>query len=179
MAQTRVIEACVTAVKRLTGFLPGKGTVQRFSMAALWQEMFRRTYDSELRTESDETVRSLYEATPERFDAVGREVLAVLQRDGWLDDVEVRGNSVEIRQPSSQRALMRLRWRAERPVAKVLAFLRLLKNSATFGDWLPYALWKVERHTGIAIELSERQRRHPLIFGWPVIYRLFRQRGLR
>jgi hypothetical protein len=73
----------------------------------------------------------------------------------------------------------RLRWRLERPGAKVLAFFRLLKNSVTFGDWLPYALWKIQRHTGREVVLSERQRRHPLIFAWPVIIRLFRDRSLR
>ena len=28
--------------------------------------------------------------------------------------------------------------------------------------------------TAVRVELSERQRRHPLVFGWPVILRLIR-----
>ena len=55
------------------------------------------------------------------------------------------------------------------PGLQRLGLLRLLKTAYTFGDWVPYVLWKLERHTGRTIELSPRQRRHPLIFGWPII----------
>jgi hypothetical protein len=55
----------------------------------------------------------------------------------------------------------------------------LLKSAATFGDWLPYVLWKLERHGGTRIELTDRQRRHPLIWGWPVLWRVLRRRDLR
>jgi len=81
-------------------------------------------------------------------------------------------------QPRRRRAL-RLRWLLTRPLAKGLAVLRLFKTATTFGDWLPYALWKLERHSGATVELSERQRRHPLIFAWPVIFGLLRRRALR
>ena len=57
--------------------------------------------------------------------------------------------------------------------------MRLLKTAFTFGDWVPYVLWKLERHTGRRIEPSERQRRHPLIFGWPIILPLLLRRNLR
>ena len=56
----------------------------------------------------------------------------------------------------------------------VVAVLGLLKTAFTFGDWVPYVLWKIERHTAVRVEVSERQRRHPLIFGWPVIFRVLR-----
>ncbi len=44
---------------------------------------------------------------------------------------------------------------------------------------MPYALWKLERHTGTHIEYSERQRRHPFIWGWPLVFRVLRNRDLR
>ena len=66
-----------------------------------------------------------------------------------------------------------------RPVAKALACLGLVKTAATFGDWVPYVLWKLERQSGVQIEVSEAQRRHPLLFGWPVLIRLLRLRVLR
>ena len=56
---------------------------------------------------------------------------------------------------------------------------RLLKTAFTFGDWLPYVLWKVERHSGKPVPFSERQRRHPLVFGWPLLFKLLRNRQLR
>ena len=54
-----------------------------------------------------------------------------------------------------------------------------MKTAGTFDDWVPYILWKVERHSGEPVEVTDRQRRHPLIFGWPVLFRLLRRRVLR
>ncbi len=178
-AESAVARATVTLVQRLGVFLPGRGSVQRFSLAALWQEALRRTYGAELRTESPETVRSHYEADPERYDTVGLEALATLEREGWIDELHVRGPAVEVRMPPGRALRARWRWRALRPWAKALAFLRLIKSAFTFGDWLPYALWKLERHTGVRVEPTPRQRRHPLIYGWPVLFRLLRERSLR
>ena len=86
---------------------------------------------------------------------------------------------VEVEMPPRRRRLARWRWSLLRPVAKATMLLRLLKTAFTFGDWLPYALWKLERHSGVRIEPTERQRAHPLIFGWPVIARVLFTRTLR
>jgi hypothetical protein len=179
LAITCAAQAIVTLVQRLSVFLPVTGQVQRFSLAALWHYAFARTYGSELRPESTETVRTIYEGLPERYDEAGGLALRELHDAGWIRELSFRGTSVEVEIPAFRRLLGRWRWHLERPIAKLLAFVRLLKNSATFGDWLPYALWKVQRHTGVEVELTERQRRHPLIFAWPVIFRLLRERSLR
>ena len=57
------------------------------------------------------------------------------------------------------------------------ALLRWPKHLVTFDGWLDYVLAKIERHTGRALPLSPRARRHPLIFGWADLLRL-RQQGL-
>jgi len=172
-------QALLTFARRLAVFLPAKGRVQRFSLASFWRDALRRTYGAELRGESIETIRSLYDADPERYDVVAAQALEVLAADGFLDAVAIRGNAVEIEMPRGRRRLARLRWQLTWPFAKALAALRLLKTATTFGDWLPYALWKFERHSGVKIEVSERQRRHPLVFGWPVILRILARRELR
>ena len=177
--RTCAAEAIVTLVRRLAVFLPVKGRIQRYSMTALWQEAFARTYSSELRTESPEAVRAIYEADPERYDEAGRAALEILVEREWIDSASFRGGSVEVAMPRWRRASARWRWSLERPLAKSLAFARLLKNSTTFGEWLPYVLWKLQRHTGVEVALSDRQRRHPLIFAWPVLFRLLWQRSLR
>ena len=174
-----VAQAVRTLVRRLGVFLPARAGEQRYSMAALWQEAFRRTYGAELRSESEATVRGLYEAQRERYDRAGALALMSLAEEGFLTHVELLGNSAHLQMPPSRLRGERLRWRALWPVAKGLAVLRLFKTAATFGDWLPYALWKLERHTGVHIEPTERQRRHPLIFGWPVILRILAGKKLR
>ena len=128
--------AIATLVRRLAVFLPARGNLQRFTSAALWQEAFRRTYASELRTESEVTVRSNYEADPERYDEVAALALAQLRAEGWLDRVEPYGRAFEVEMRPLRRRLARLRWHLERPFCKGLAFVRLLKNATTFGDWL-------------------------------------------
>lgn len=181
-ARRFVVDCCaqsiVTLFRRLGPFLPAQGDVQRFSPAALWQEAFRRTYGAELRTETEETVRSNYEAAPERYDAVVGPGLEMLREQGWLTEVAARGPSFEVTLDSARRRRARLRWHLERPLGKLLAFARLVKNATTFGDWVPYVLWKLERHTGRPIEASERQRRYPFLFGWPVLFRLIWRRDI-
>ncbi|MCC6750767.1 MAG: hypothetical protein IT371_24130 [Deltaproteobacteria bacterium] len=44
--------------------------------------------------------------------------------------------------------------------------LRWPKFALTVDDWLQIELDKLERNHGVRLELTERERRHPLIFGW-------------
>ena len=110
---------------------------------------------------------------------LARLALGVLAAEGVLESVEERGGAVETHRPRTAIAWGRWRWRLLRPAAKGLAFLRLLKSATTFGDWLPYILWKVERHSGQKVEVTDRQRRHPILLGLPVLVRLVRQGILR
>ena len=182
-ARTRMIHAVaqahLTAVKRLCVFMPASERSQRYSLAAFWQEAFRRTYTSEMRGEKPETIRAIYRSNPGRYDDVGRAALGDLEASGWIERVSERGDSVEVQLTRRRRILGQWRWHLTRPLAKALAFTRLIKSATTFGDWVPYILWKVERHSGVHIELSDRQRRHPFLFGWPILLRLLTQRELR
>jgi len=56
---------------------------------------------------------------------------------------------------------------------------RLLKHPFLYDGWLDYLLRKVERHTGQRIELTARERRHPLLFLWPRVIRFLRTRPQR
>ncbi len=171
-------EAVLTLVKRLGVFLPAQGRAQRFSPAALWHEAFRRTYASELRPEPEETIRANYEADPLRYDALAGFALESLHEEGWIDELTRHGPAFQVSMSPHRRRAARLRWHLARPFWKLLAFTRLVKNATTFGDWVPYVLWKLERHTGRKLEISERQRRHPFLYGWPVLARLLWQRDI-
>lgn len=48
---------------------------------------------------------------------------------------------------------------------------RWLKHVLSFEGWLDYILRKANRHGGEPLELSERERRWPLIFLWPRVFR--------
>jgi hypothetical protein len=178
-ARERVIGAAAdairTAVIRGLGLLPSNGRDALFTPEDLWTALFRETYGSELRTESDDSVRRLYRANAQRYDRVLDAVLDEFEAR-QLIELERRGRT---RVVSDAAELLARPRRARRVVAKGIGAVQLVKSAVTFGDWMPYALWKLERHTGTRLEPSERQRRHPFLFGWPLVVRALAKRDLR
>jgi hypothetical protein len=53
---------------------------------------------------------------------------------------------------------------------------RWLKHVLSFEGWLDYILRKAHRHGGEPVELTDRERRWPLIFLWPRLFRYLRAR---
>lgn len=166
-------EAAMTMISRMLALHPEATTVED-----LWQAGFATTYTTELRVESAETIRSVYEAAPARYEQVTALAVEALARRGLVQG-RVDGRQLQVRMPEAARRAIVASWKRKLAVNKALYAARLVKSALTFGDWLPYALWKLERHSGVAIALTERQRRHPLIWGWPVIFRLIRARTLK
>lgn len=167
-----------TALLRALPLFPDERGRQQLRSEDFWPALFADTYASELRTESPRTIHGLYHSAPGRFDRALQLSLETLEGEGVLG---VHGGGSEIVVTQSPGALTRARRirRIRGPVARLLSIAQLLKSAITFGDWVPYALWKLERHTGTRIELSERQRRHPFLFAWPEIFRVLRSRALR
>jgi hypothetical protein len=166
-------EAVLTMVGRMLALHPEAATVED-----LWQAGFATTYTTELRVESAETIRSVFAAAPERYVAVTTLAVECLVRRGLVQG-RVEGPQLQVRMPEAARRAIVASWNRKIRVAKTLYAARLVKSALTFGDWLPYALWKLHRHSGVTIELTERQRRHPLVWGWPVIFRLLRAQTLK
>ncbi|HIF93732.1 MAG: hypothetical protein ABGX04_04820 [Myxococcales bacterium] len=174
-----VANAILTMIGRLVCILPERDDEFRFSLAAFWQEAFRRIYDSERRPQSDEIISALYSVDQERYNAVASFALQQLASDGHFAKAAPQARSFRVAMSKSGRRQSRLRWRVMRSFARSLRLIRLAKTAITIQDWVPYVLWKIERHTGRRIELSERQQRHPWIFAWPIILPLLFRRNLR
>jgi hypothetical protein len=146
-----------------------------FTSAMLWQQGLALTYRSELRAENPAGVATMYEQGAAHF-------------DGVLDAYAGSPHAVVARQPEGRFVLRsaqtpgwrgRCGWLARRIQGKLLSVARLCKAAVTFDDPLDYLLWKIERHSGIYIEPSARQRRHPLVFAWPLLWRLYRRGAFR
>jgi hypothetical protein len=71
----------------------------------------------------------------------------------------------------------RLRLRAYFWRSLVRATVRWAKHIVTFEGWLDYIVRKVQRHEGTALELSPRERRLPLLFLWPRLFRYLRHKN--
>jgi hypothetical protein len=172
-------QSAMTMVLRMAALLADDGGRAQFTAETLWQRGFRETYKTEMRTERRDTIASIYRAAPQRYDRVAALALQALDAQGALRLESAESGTFRIAMSAQGRRALVSGWRWRRPVAKALYVPRLIKSAITFGDWLPYALWKLARHTGVHVELSERQRRHPFVFAWPVIFRLLRERSLR
>jgi hypothetical protein len=170
--------AAVTMVRTALAFQQDLSS-SRLETESLWQEGFRATYATELRTERPETIRELYAADPARYDRVASLAIDRLARQGELAVARDPDGKIRVQLDIARFETLGRRWRLRSRAAKCVYLLRLVKSAFTFGDWLPYALFKLGRHTGVVVELTPLQRRYPLIFGWPVVFRLLRSQKLR
>ncbi len=160
--------AATTFIKRV---LPAMG--DQFSSADLWTRGLALTYQCELRTESSDRGESIYDFNPAYYDGV---------TDAYaLSNTSLSSAGALYSNQSSRfsRKLSPLTWWLRRVQGKLLSALRLVKAAFTFNEPLEYLLWKIERHSGIYIEPTQRQLRHPLIFAWPLLWRLYRRGAFR
>ena len=63
--------------------------------------------------------------------------------------------------------------------SKLRATLRWFKYVLLYEGWLDYILQKIRRRSGVTVELTDRERRWPLIFLWPKALRYLRSRPQR
>jgi hypothetical protein len=127
---------------------------------AVWRRAFEETYRAEVRSEGADRAAELVSADAERY----RRVYAVA-RDaiGFADDAH-------------QCAVA---WRRRRRISKLLNFARLAKATFTFDGALDYVLWKVKRHSGVVLPVTDWQRRHPLLSAPVLAWRLYRLGAFR
>ncbi|MEM8948760.1 MAG: hypothetical protein AAGA21_00910 [Pseudomonadota bacterium] len=137
---------------------------------ALWLEALRQTYRAELRPESAERAVTIYQADKERYDRVARLMFA--------EDLDEDGR-ILIQSTDRERRRIRRQWLARRFLGKPLSVLRLMKSLFTFSGGVDYALWKIERHTGVRVPISSFERRHPILSSPRLLWRLFRLRAVQ
>lgn len=137
------------------------------------RRMLEVSYGGEIRPESGERVAEVFAAQREFLVETYAAVLDALARRGSL----VRDSRGRYRLPSPPGRLDRARIRAYFFRSKIRATARWLKHVATFNDWLTYIQRKVERRTGMTVEITRLERRYPLIFLWPKVVRVLRARA--
>lgn len=143
--------------------LPEHFALDEFALALLGL-----SYAGETRVAEDDKVAALFRAEPDYY----REAFELLLRE--QPDVARTGDAYAQPPPddAARRATARLLTRSRRRER-----LRWPKYIVTFDNWLDYLLDKLERHHGIRLDLTARERRWPLIFAWPKYFAL-RRRGI-
>jgi hypothetical protein len=143
---------------------------------ALWTKALSLSYGTELRPESPARAGRIVARDADYYDRLTSALVAA----GELELVPQAGQP-SYRPLASRRQRLRAgtAWLLRRWLGRVVAIARLAKASFTFRGGVDYAAWKIERHTGTAIQVTPRLRRYPLIYGWGVLWRLLRQRLVR
>jgi hypothetical protein len=124
----------------------------------LWRSAFALTYAAELRAEKGDRSASVVEADPGRY-------------------LRFFGPAMDAARSTGQRC--RGGWRRRRVEGKLLSVVRLAKASATFAGGADYIAWKINRHAGTKIELSEWQKKHPLLTAVTLLPKLIKSGAIK
>lgn len=162
-------EAIVTSARRLAPLLPERVTPREF-----WSGLYALTFGAELRAERSNRPDLIVEQYPDRYEALAG---PAIQAAGFA--VETEGGALRILVPGAIRRAATRQWARERLKGKARNLLRLIKAVFTFEGAVDYAIWKIERHAGVRIEVSDWQRRHPILSAPAVLWRLYRIGALR
>ena len=141
--------------------------------AEYWRKLFARTYAAELRTERGNRPERLLAAAPGWYD---RALPLALARLG-LPAAPTGDGRLSPGLPRQRRWAHA--WALRRACGKALNALRLAKAAFTFEGGADYLAWKIERHSGVALELADWQRRHPLLAAPALLWRLRRRGAVR
>lgn len=164
-----VADAAVTAARFAALHGPAAATAGDY-----WRALFRATYATELRVEATGREDQILSYDRARYDA-----LLPLAWDAgdvtWAS--ERRGLAPALTE--AQRHTLAREWARARQWGRKLNALRLVKAAFTFDGATRYALWKIERHTGLSVPLTPFRERHPLLAAPGVLWRLWQHRTAR
>jgi len=167
--QSALAQAPLSFLDRVLPALPARGTVQ-----SLWQDGLRLSYRAELRAEGGTRARQLTDANLPYYLAVTRAAAELLHYPVEITS-DAAGDHYQARIPAARRVTGRIGWALRIAQGKLLSVARLLKALFTFDGGLDYIAWKLERHSGVAVEIPDRVRRYPLIFIWGLFWKLYRR----
>ena len=168
----RVVVALGNAVRhfaaRTLAQLPAE-----FDARVFWTRGLRMTYAAELRSERPERIARHYSDAAAELDARTRALAADAH---WPT---VAAGVWHNRSSPLQRLGSSCGWIVCRIQGKALSFLRLLKASFTFRGGLSYIVWKIERQSGVRVEITPFMERFPRLGGIGAMWRTWRRGGFR
>lgn len=185
---TRFVQPCALAyaadegvwVRVTDAIAAATATAARFGAALgpaaaseddFWAALFRATYQAELRVEQPGRERQILAFGAAHFAGL----LALAWPAGGID-FAMRDGKLAPLLTEPERARLLARWARRRRAGKPLNVLRLLRAATTFEGGARYLAWKVERHTGVAVNLTPFRERHPLLAAPAIVAAYFRAR---
>lgn len=145
------------------------------NVEAIWVNGLTQTYAAELRPERATRAQQLAQINLDDYTRLTEHAAPGLV--GMLEMLPDGDYRCLINAADRRRA--RWHWRLRRWQGTVLSVLRLTKAAFTFSDSISYAAWKIERHTGVRVEVTPMLRRHPVLWGFKVSWQLLRRGVIR
>lgn len=145
---------------------------QSATVLEYWQALFQATYRAEFRIEKAGREDSILSVNAQHFDGL---LPLAWEADGLAFE---RSDDGKLRPLMEKRRHLEIlaQWRARQRLGKPLNILRLAKATTTFEGAARYGAWKLERHTGIALEVTPFRERHPLLAMPGAAWELWRAR---
>jgi hypothetical protein len=162
-----IAAAARTAARLAVALGPATGRADDY-----WRALFRATYKAELRVEPAGREDSILAAHREHFAGL---LGASLGSTGIAYGED--GSTITPRMGQAERRKILAWWKPRRRLGKLLNATRLVRAAGTFEGAARYAAWKIERHTGVTLEVTPWRERHPLLAAPGVVWRVWRQRN--
>ncbi|HXV23873.1 MAG TPA: hypothetical protein VED46_06415 [Alphaproteobacteria bacterium] len=139
-----------------------------------WTTGYARSYRAEARVEGAGRATELVEPKA-RYEALFRPALLV----SGIPFSQADHGRIRIELSDRERRRGRAFWARASVAARLHTVPRLAKAAVTFEGGVDYAIWKVERHSGVKVEASPWQRRHPILAAVPLLWCAWRRGAFR
>jgi hypothetical protein len=161
-----IASAAKTAARLAVALGPERGTVQDY-----WRALFRATYAAEFRVEKAGREDSILSFNEAHFDG-----LLPLALEAQGIGLGIFGDEISPEMTGPERKEILRWWQRCKRMGKPLNIVRLLKASTTFEGAARYAAWKIERHTGVPVEVTPWRERHPVLAAPGVLFSIWKAR---
>ena len=160
-------DAAITAARFAAVLGPERGAPREY-----WQALFRETYRAEMRVEAPGREQQILVYDPARY-----ETLLPIAWDAGEVAHSAEAGIVAPQLPFATYRALSQAWLVRVRAGKALNIARLIKAAFTFDGAARYGLWKVQRHTGISVELTPWREAHPVMAAPAVLWRVMRARA--
>ena len=145
-----------------------------FTAQQLWSRGLTMSYGAELRSEKPEKRARLFDVAPQYYEEITKLAAGALADQIEID--ESSGTVIYSQNVSpSKRLLSRWAWKLRSWQGKLLSILRLVKATLTFEGGVDYIRWKIERHSGVTVDIESQLKHHRFLAICVLAWRLYRK----
>lgn len=161
----RAVAAAIVTAARFAAVLGPREGAQR----DYWLALLRETYRAEFRIEAPGREAVIVGHAPQHYD----DALTLAWAAAGIDFAREAGRVAPVVGFDLCRAVAE-RWMIRASLGRFINVARLIKAAFTFDGAARYGLYKIERHTGVRIQLTPWRERHPVLAAPAVLWRVLR-----